>query len=123
MDALADADLMKRIENAYSIAKHGKAYLGDEMGKAITSGQRAAHSANEWLLLRAEARKRGLLPALQKPRADLCADPALLAEAVEVLRDAVAAWELHNKTGDMMQGHWAGDARFLLNKLENRHDR
>ena len=57
------------------------------------------------------------------PYADLCADPALLAEAVEVLRDAVAAWELHNETGDMMQGHWAGDARAFIAKLENRHDR
>lgn len=62
------------------------------------------------------------LRAEYRTRADLCADPALLAEAVEVLRDAVAAWELHNKTGDMMQGHWAGDARLFLNKLENRHD-
>jgi DNA repair exonuclease SbcCD ATPase subunit len=41
-----------------------------------------------------------------------------LAKAVEALRDAVDAWDNHNKTGDMMQGHWVTDARATLAEIE-----
>jgi chromosome segregation ATPase len=41
-----------------------------------------------------------------------------LAKAVEGLRDAVDAWDNHNKTGDMMQGHWVTDARSTLAEFE-----
>jgi hypothetical protein len=41
-----------------------------------------------------------------------------LAKAVEGLRDAVDAWDNHNKTGDMMQGHWVTDARATLAEIE-----
>lgn len=69
-------------------------------------------------------------------RADLCADPALLAEAVEVLRafaDAMKAAQ--ETTGTQTMGmleaaafyHLKGGsfhrARAFLSKLENRHDR
>jgi hypothetical protein len=43
---------------------------------------------------------------------------AKLAKAVEALRDAVYAWDNHNKTGDMMQGHWVTDARATLAEIE-----
>jgi GH43 family beta-xylosidase len=43
---------------------------------------------------------------------------AKLAKAVEGLRDAVDAWDNHNKTGDMMQGHWVDEARALLAEIE-----
>jgi hypothetical protein len=43
---------------------------------------------------------------------------AKLAKAVEALRDAVDAWDNHNKTGDMMQGHWVTDARTTLAEIE-----
>jgi hypothetical protein len=43
---------------------------------------------------------------------------AKLAKAVEALRDAVDAWDNHNKTGDMMQGHWVTDARATLAEIE-----
>jgi chromosome segregation ATPase len=43
---------------------------------------------------------------------------AKLAKAVEGLRDAVDAWDNHNKTGDMMQGHWVTDARATLAEIE-----
>lgn len=41
-----------------------------------------------------------------------------LNKAVEALRDAVDAWDNHNKTGDMMQGHWVTDARATLAEIE-----
>jgi exonuclease VII small subunit len=44
---------------------------------------------------------------------------AKLFKAVEGLRDAVDAWDNHNKTGDMMQGHWVTDARATLAEIEN----
>jgi hypothetical protein len=44
---------------------------------------------------------------------------AKLNKAVEGLRDAVDAWDNHNKTGDMMQGHWVTDARATLSALLN----
>lgn len=74
-----DEKLMQEIDAAYMRAKHGKAYLGDEMGKAIASGQKASHAANEWMMLRAEARKRGLIPDLGL-RADLAQAPAPVRE-------------------------------------------
>jgi chromosome segregation ATPase len=43
---------------------------------------------------------------------------AKLAKAVEGLRDAVDAWDNHNKTGDMMQGHWVDEARATLAEIE-----
>jgi chromosome segregation ATPase len=39
---------------------------------------------------------------------------ALLDKAVVALRDALDAWDNHNKTGDMMQGYWVDDARAVL---------
>jgi hypothetical protein len=45
---------------------------------------------------------------------------AKLAKAVEALRDAVDAWDNHNKTGDMMQGHWVTDARDMLAEIEGK---
>jgi hypothetical protein len=30
----------------------------------------------------------------------------------------VDAWDNHNKTGDMMQGHWVTDARATLAEIE-----
>jgi chromosome segregation ATPase len=41
-----------------------------------------------------------------------------LAKAVEGLRDAVDAWDNHDKTGDMMQGYWVTDARATLAEIE-----
>jgi hypothetical protein len=46
------------------------------------------------------------------------ASEAKLAKAVEALRDAVDAWDNHNKTGDMMQGHWVTDARAIIAEIE-----
>jgi hypothetical protein len=46
------------------------------------------------------------------------ASEAKLAKVVEALRDAVHAWDNHNKTGDMMQGHWVTDARAVLAEIE-----
>jgi GH43 family beta-xylosidase len=43
---------------------------------------------------------------------------AKLAKAVEGLRDAVDAWDNHNKTGDMMQGYWVTNARATLAEIE-----
>ncbi len=40
------------------------------------------------------------------------------AKAVEALRDAVDAWDNHNKTGDMMQGYWVTDARTTMAEIE-----
>jgi hypothetical protein len=45
-----------------------------------------------------------------------------LAKAVEGLRDAVDAWDNHNKTGDMMQGHWVTNARTTLAELTGGKD-
>ena len=53
-------------------------------------------------------------------RADLCADPALLAEAVEVLRGLLIAAD-GDSYGDYFNAIEAGHA--FLAKLENRHDR
>jgi septation ring formation regulator EzrA len=51
--------------------------------------------------------------------AKLLADTqALLDKAVVALRDALDAWDNHNKTGDMMQGHWVDDARAVLAEIE-----
>jgi hypothetical protein len=43
---------------------------------------------------------------------------AKLEKAVDGLRDAVDAWDNHDKTGDMMQGHWVTDARATLAEIE-----
>ena len=58
-------------------------------------------------------------------RADLCADPALLAEAVEVLRECHDALRDHGKQYPHMVKGYTLDAetraRAFLSKLENRH--
>lgn len=67
-----------------------------------------------------------------KPRADLCAEPALLAEAVEVLRtlrdyvdDASRGFLRYRGKSDISE--MAGEDLVILDnviaKLENRHDR
>ncbi|NGQ91494.1 hypothetical protein G5V65_11355 [Rhodobacter sp. HX-7-19] len=60
-------------------------------------------------------------------RADLCADPALLAEAVEVLRECHDALRDHGKQYPHMVKGYTLDAenraRAFIAKLENRHDR
>lgn len=59
-------------------------------------------------------------------RADLCADPALLAEAVEVLRECHDALRDHGKQYPHMIKGYTLDAetraRAFLAKLENRHE-
>ena len=66
-------------------------------------------------------------------RADLCADPALLAEAVEVLRFyadptfngydvTVGDYGLSMETGKIIKDS-GNRARAFIAKLENRHDR
>jgi hypothetical protein len=37
------------------------------------------------------------------------------ARLLEIVRDALDAWDTHHKYGDPMQGHWASDARDALN--------
>jgi hypothetical protein len=39
---------------------------------------------------------------------------AEVARLRDALRDAVHAWDNHNKSGDMMQGYWVDDARTAL---------
>ena len=53
-------------------------------------------------------------------RAGLCADPALLAEAVEVLRNVAA---INSLSGREHVSAARDAARAFLFKLENRHDR
>lgn len=80
----------------------------------------------------------GIEPQAKYTRADLCADPALLAEAVEVLRrvssclnHAFAAGTEERENGSARRQAKAmehvealrADARAFLAKLENRHDR
>ena len=64
-----------------------------------------------------------LLQTLSNMNGDLSRDmyktKLLLAKTVEGLRDAVYAWDNHNKTGDMMQGHWVTDARATLSAVLN----
>jgi hypothetical protein len=63
-----------------------------------------------------------LLQTLSNMNGDLSRDmyktKLLLAKAVEALRDAVDAWDNHDKTGDMMQGYWVTDARATLAEIE-----
>jgi chromosome segregation ATPase len=47
---------------------------------------------------------------------------AKLFKAVEALRDAVDAWDTHNKSGDGMQGHWVDEARATLAEIEGSDD-
>lgn len=58
-------------------------------------------------------------------RADLCADPALLAEAVEVLRYLLADIQDYQRINNLggENNHSQVRARAFLAKLENRHDR
>lgn len=44
--------------------------------------------------------------------------PPEVTALVEALRDAVTAWDDHNKTGDMMQGWWVEDARAAITEWE-----
>ena len=60
----------------------------------------------------------GAEDARDRAKARIAALEAKLAKAVEGLRDAVDAWDNHNKTGDMMQGHWVTDARATLAEIE-----
>lgn len=53
-------------------------------------------------------------------RADLCADPALLAEAVEALRTLLIAADA-DSYADYFNAIEAGHA--FMSKLDNRHDR
>ena len=56
-------------------------------------------------------------------RADLCADPALLAEAVEVLRELIAAEDDQDAAnGERVIRAWDAATAFIA-KWENRHDR
>jgi hypothetical protein len=40
------------------------------------------------------------------------------ARLLEIVRDALDAWDTHHKYGDPMQGHWASDARAALTGKE-----
>ncbi|WP_434612143.1 hypothetical protein [Tabrizicola sp. M-4] len=63
-----------------------------------------------------------IIAAVPPARADLCADPALLAEAVEVLR-MVDAWGHGLRHHTSHESKMVKSARAFLSKLENRHDR
>ena len=89
---------------------------------AMIMGARAMSDAPERIWMA----KNGGLPTGNYPqgdkvqyiRADLAPSADKVAELVEALRGAVAAWDLHNNTGDMMQGDWVGDARAALAQWE-----
>jgi hypothetical protein len=57
--------------------------------------------------------------ALEEDAGQLREDNARL---LEIVRDALDAWDTHNKYGDPMQGHWASDARAALNGKETSHE-
>lgn len=59
-----DQELMAAIDQAYKNARSCSVYVGGDPAKATAAGQRAAKCAQEWMMLRAEARKRGLLPPI-----------------------------------------------------------
>jgi hypothetical protein len=44
------------------------------------------------------------------------------ARLLEIVRDALDAWDTHHKYGDPMQGHWASDARAALTETEPSHE-
>jgi len=67
---------------------------------------------------RLEKQCEGLMQAGMNNGQALILAEAKLAKAVEALRDAVDAWDNHNKTGDMMQGHWVNEARATLFEIE-----
>ena len=39
-------------------------------------------------------------------------------DLLEALKEALDAWDTHNKHGDGMQGHWASDARAAIAKAK-----
>jgi chromosome segregation ATPase len=94
--------LTEQLEAARADAKEAEAYA-EELEKEIELNEQEACMVEDDLI------------KADKEIDDL---KAKLAKAVEGLRDAVDAWDNHNKTGDMMQGHWVTDARTTLAEIE-----
>jgi DNA repair exonuclease SbcCD ATPase subunit len=86
---------------------------------AINEAARADAKEAEAYAEELEKEQKGWQTAAVKLMKKLTASEAKLAKAVEALRDAVDAWDNHNKTGDMMHGHWVTDARATLAEIEN----
>jgi hypothetical protein len=95
--------------------------LTKERDEALNQWDSARHSVDvlEKLVAFVEEERRKTFQALLKVTKIHDDVETKLAKAVEGLRDAVDAWDNHNKTGDMMQGHWVTDARATLAEIEN----
>jgi len=101
-DAAAIEILTEQLEATRADAKEAEAYA-EELEKRVAF---------------VEGERRKTLQALLKVTKIHDEVEAKLAKAVEGLRDAVDAWDNHNKTGDMMQGYWVTDARATLAEIE-----
>lgn len=55
-------DIRVRERDARIAAHRGTIYLGDDRRQAVNSSMKAAHQADEWLMLRAERIRQGFDP-------------------------------------------------------------